>query len=118
MPTDEPDLEISCREVHDQLAGGHDLLLIDCREAEEHAVCSIPEARLLPMSELPARVDALRADFEAGGASRPVVVLCHHGMRSAQVAMWLRGQGLANAQSMAGGIDRWSEEIDPSVPRY
>jgi rhodanese-related sulfurtransferase len=46
------------------------------------------------------------------------VVHCHHGGRSLRVAHWLREQGFANAQSMAGGIDRWSQEIDPSVPRY
>ena len=48
----------------------------------------------------------------------PLVVFCHHGIRSLQVAGWLRSQGLEDAASMAGGIDRWSLEIDPTVPRY
>lgn len=48
----------------------------------------------------------------------PVAVHCHHGGRSLKVAVWLRNQGFAQAQSMAGGIDRWSLEIEPSVPRY
>ena len=48
----------------------------------------------------------------------PIVVLCHHGMRSLQVVGWLREQGVENCTSMAGGIDRWSLEIDPKVPRY
>lgn len=47
-----------------------------------------------------------------------VVFFCHHGMRSLDVANWLRAQGVAHAKSMAGGIDRWSAEIDPKVPRY
>jgi len=48
----------------------------------------------------------------------PIVVICHHGMRSLQVVNWLREQGINHCASMAGGIDRWSREIDPSVPRY
>ena len=55
-------------------------------------------------------LDALRND--------EIVVYCHHGVRSRQVAHWLRGQGFAQVKSLAGGIDRWSQEIDPTLPRY
>jgi adenylyltransferase/sulfurtransferase len=65
------------------------------------------------MSQLAARVAELEA-FR----TRPLVVHCHHGGRSLRVANWLREQGFSQAQSMAGGIDQWSLEIDPTVPRY
>jgi rhodanese-related sulfurtransferase len=54
----------------------------------------------------------------AAHRDRRIVVHCHHGGRSLRVANWLRGQGFEQAQSMAGGIDAWSTEIDPAVPRY
>ena len=105
--------EISCREVEALLAAAEDLLLVDCREPAEHAIAALPQAKLLPMSELPGRVSELEADRQ-----RKIVVLCHHGMRSAQVTAWLTDQGFESVSSMAGGIDRWSEEIDSSIPRY
>ncbi|MEN1678754.1 MAG: rhodanese-like domain-containing protein [Planctomycetota bacterium] len=108
-----PELEVSCQAVKQQLDADADLLLLDCREPDEHATAAVSAARLLPMGELPGRVEELRE-----WQDRPLVVMCHHGMRSAQVAMWLRGQGFTQAQSMAGGIDRWSLEIDPETPRY
>ena len=106
-------LEIACREVKQLLEDQAGFVLLDCREAEEYAIAAIDGAQLLPMSEIAERHAEL-ADKQADH----VVVYCHHGMRSAQVANWLRQQGFARAQSMAGGIDQWSLEIDPSVPRY
>jgi rhodanese-related sulfurtransferase len=108
-----PPLEVDCSSVHQQLESGSELLLLDCREADEHALVRIERAKLIPMSELMARVAELDAHRD-----RPIVVHCHHGGRSLQVAQWLRRQGFSQAQSMAGGIDRWAEEIDPSLPRY
>ncbi len=70
-------------------------------------------APLLPMGETPARVGELEPHRE-----RPILVYCHHGMHSAQVATWLRGQGFAQAQSVAGGIDRWAVEVEPGMVRY
>jgi rhodanese-related sulfurtransferase len=58
------------------------------------------------------------ASLQALDTGEPVICYCHHGMRSLDVAVWLRGQGVENAKSMAGGIERWSQEIDPTVPRY
>jgi rhodanese-related sulfurtransferase len=66
------------------------------------------------MNNVPAAISSLEAMADEG----TLVVFCHHGMRSANVVNWLRGQGIADCQSMAGGIDRWSLEIDPAVPRY
>jgi adenylyltransferase/sulfurtransferase len=107
-------LEISCQDVQTRLrAAGGDLLLLDCREPHEFNLVSIPEARLLPMSELPGRIGEL-----AEHRARHVVVHCHLGGRSLQVTLWLRQQGFPNVQSMAGGIDQWAVEIEPGMPRY
>ena len=96
----------------DQDAGvAADWQVVDVREPWEHALCSLAGSRLLPMQELPQRLHEL-------DPMRTTVVVCHHGVRSANVVNWLRGQGIAACQSMAGGIDQWSLEIDASVPRY
>ena len=109
----ESPIEIDCQAVSKKLQGGPDFVLLDCREADEYALVNIPGARLLPMSELATRVSELEALRNCD-----IAVHCHHGGRSLKVAHWLRGQGFANAQSMAGGIDAWAIEIDPSLPRY
>jgi rhodanese-related sulfurtransferase len=88
-------------------------LLLDCRTADEHQTASIAGSVLIPMQELPERVGELEAHRD-----RPVIVHCHHGMRSLRVTKWLRDQGFPQAQSMAGGIDAWSDQIDPAVPKY
>ncbi len=68
-------------------------------------------AKLIPLGSLAANGGALESAEE-------VVCYCHHGMRSLDAAAWLRSQGVEGAKSMAGGIERWSREVDPSVPRY
>lgn len=93
-------------------AAGH-LLLLDCRTPEEHATARIAGSVLIPMQELPDRIGELEAARQA-----TIIVHCHHGMRSLKVARWLRGQGFSRACSMQGGIEAWSIEIDPAVPRY
>jgi rhodanese-related sulfurtransferase len=112
MPAPLP-LETDCRELKARLDGGEDLLLLDCREPDEYQLVRIAGSTLIPMSELLARASELEPHRE-----RPLVVHCHHGGRSLQVAGWLRQQGFARAQSLSGGIDRWSLEIDPTLPRY
>lgn len=112
MPQELP-LEISCQEVRTRQQAGDDALLLDCREPEEYATAAIDCAQLLPMGEIPDRLSELEAY-----RNRPIAVHCHHGGRSLRVARWLREQGFSQAQSMAGGIDQWSQEIDSSVPRY
>jgi len=106
-------LEIDCRTVKQKLDANAGLLLIDCREADEHATASITGAVLLPMSEIADRLRELEPHRD-----RPIVIHCHHGVRSRRVTRWLREQGFTQAQNLTGGIDRWSQEIDPSVPRY
>ena len=105
--------EISCTTLQALRAAGDDLLLVDCREEDEHALVALPDSTLLPMSQLAGRVQEL-----AGNEQRRLVVYCHHGVRSQRVADWLRTQGFEQVQSLTGGIDHWAEEIDPTMVRY
>jgi rhodanese-related sulfurtransferase len=105
--------EISVAETKSLLDSEADFYFMDCREQNEWDYVMIEGAELLPMSEIQDRIDELEPQKE-----RHIVIHCHHGGRSLQVAQWLRQQGFAQAQSMAGGIDVWSQEIDDSKPRY
>ncbi len=105
------EIQISVKEVSERIARGDKLLLVDVREQWEYDLCRIPGAKLIPLGTIPANLNAF-LDAEE------VICYCHHGMRSLDAAAWLRQQGVENAKSMAGGIERWSVEIDPSVPRY
>ena len=93
---------------------GESLVLIDVREPEEFAITRIEGATLIPMRDIPASLQQL----EAKADETTLIVFCHHGVRSLNVAHWLREQGVPTCQSMAGGIDAWSVRVDPSVPRY
>ena len=104
-------VEITPVEVSELLKKGGGLQLIDVREPEEHAICRIEGATLIPMRTIPQRLGELDESAE-------IVVFCHHGVRSLSVVDWLRKQGIENCRSMAGGIDLWSLQVDPTVPRY
>jgi rhodanese-related sulfurtransferase len=104
-------LEISPQEAAEALARGRGVLLVDVREPWEHEICRIAGAKLIPMGTIPAHLQELDTDDQ-------VICYCHHGMRSMDVAVWLRGQGVRGARSLAGGIERWSAEMDLAVPRY
>ena len=106
-------LSLTVHELKQRLDQGEQLLLLDCRRPEEFALCRLDDAVLLPMQELPQRVSEIQA-----WSDRPVVVVCHHGIRSMRVAMWLRSAGFAQAQTLTGGMDAWSCQIDPRMPRY
>jgi rhodanese-related sulfurtransferase len=105
------ELEISVSELQKKRKAGESFLLIDVREPWEYEVCRIDGAELIPMRTIPAHLQRLDVD-------QAVICYCHHGQRSLDVAAWLRAQGVEQAQSLAGGIDRWSLEIDSGVPRY
>jgi rhodanese-related sulfurtransferase len=107
-----PQIEIDPGDVKARLDAGEKIRLLDVREPFEHQQARIDGAELIPMRSVPASLESLRA------GPHPLVVFCHHGIRSLQVVEWLRRQGLENCVSMAGGIDRWSREVDPAVPRY
>lgn len=107
-------LEISPQDVKRRLDAGEAMVLLDVREPSEYAICSIHGAQLLPMNTVPGRLP----DIQELAQNHPLVIYCHHGVRSLNVAQWLQRQGIENCQSMEGGIERWSLEIDPAVPRY
>ena len=104
--------EISPTDTARALADGS-IILLDCREPDEFAICHIEGAKLLPLGEWMSRFPEA---FPAKDAA--IVVHCHHGMRSLHATRWLRQQGHTNVRSMAGGIHAWSRDVDPSVPRY
>jgi rhodanese-related sulfurtransferase len=98
-----------------QAAQATPLLFLDVREPWEVALAAIDLAgattRSMPMREVPARIGEL-------DPAQPVLCFCHHGARSAQVVAFLERAGFASAYNLAGGIDAWSRDVDPGVPRY
>ena len=103
---------LSVAQVKAKLDRGEQFRLVDVREPNEHAAARIAGAELLPMSRAQEWVDTLSPDEE-------IVFFCHHGMRSAQVAnFFARQRAFPNVANMSGGIDAWSTQIDPGVPRY
>jgi rhodanese-related sulfurtransferase len=105
------DYEISATEAAALLSEGK-TRLIDVREPWEFEAARVEGSVLMPMGDVPAR-----AHQELDPDER-LVVICHHGMRSMNVTVWLRGQGFEQAQSLRGGIDAWSQEVDQKVARY
>lgn len=105
--------EISPAEAQQKVAAG-EAVLIDVREELEYQLCRIDGAELIPMNTIPQHLQRL----DGLADEKLLVVHCHHGMRSLNVVNWLRQQGVANCVSMAGGIDLWSTQVDPSVPKY
>ena len=85
--------------------------VVDVREPWEFDRAHLDDTTLIPMREIPGRIAELPADTD-------LVLLCHHGSRSAQVAAWLARNGFARVHNLAGGIDAWSRLVDPAVPRY
>lgn len=110
---EEAPMEVSCAEVHVKRQAGEEFLFLDCRETEEYEMVRIEGTQLIPMSELQQRVEELDPYRD-----NTIVVHCHLGGRSLQVATWLRQQGFTKASSMAGGIEQWASEIDTSLPKY
>jgi len=112
-----PEIEISVQAVAQLLKssadGSQPCLLIDCRETNEYEHCRIEGAKLMPMNEIPNRLDELQRH-----ADQPIIVHCHLGGRSLRVTELLRANGFPHAQNMTGGIEAWSQEIDDSVARY
>src|ERR1700680_785429 len=105
------DLEITPAEAKQRLDRGEGVCLVDVREPWEFEICRIKGAKLIPMGTIPANLQVLDTDDE-------VICYCHHGMRRLGAAAWLRRTAVVRAKSLAGGIDRWSAEIDQSGPRY
>jgi rhodanese-related sulfurtransferase len=104
-------IEITPREVNDLLARDDKVLFVDVREPWEYQTTHIEGSVLIPLGQIPSNLARLEN-------AEQLVLFCHHGIRSLDAAAWLRSQGVEGARSMTGGIERWSTEIDPSVPRY
>jgi|SRR6478672_3932774 len=107
-------LEISPAEAQALQKSGEPLFFIDVREPDEWKLARIEGASLVPMGMVPATLQDLENKADEGA----LIVYCHHGVRSLQVVAWLRDHGIPCCYSMAGGIDRWSREVDAIIPRY
>ena len=103
--------EITPEEVKTKLESGAELTLLDCREPWEYQAARIERAVNIPMGEIPSRLQELDPDH-------PTACLCHHGARSMHVAAFLMNNGFETVANISGGIDAWSRERDPGVPRY
>lgn len=86
-------------------------VLLDVREPAEYEICTIENSVLIPMGEITARIQELDEEDE-------IVCICHHGMRSMQVAMYLESQGFTNTVNLSGGIEAWACDVQPDMPRY
>jgi len=106
------DYEISVAELKSMRDAGQEFTMLDVREPWEFEVARIAGSKHIAMGDIPARFNQ-ELDPEDH-----IVVVCHHGVRSMNVTAWLRQQGFEKVQSLRGGIDRWSREIDSSVPLY
>ena len=108
-------MEVSPDELHMlmQRSGPRPFRLIDVREEDEFAICKLDWAELIPLSTL-----ADQAPVRLFDKDRPIVVYCHHGMRSSHAAMLLTQLGYENVYNLTGGIDAWADLIDPTMKRY
>ena len=112
-PDAEQSEEISPLQLQAMRQANEAMRLIDCREMDEWEYNRIEGARHVPMSQFPAAAQTLLSQ-----ADQPMVIYCHHGVRSLHVTRWLRHHGCARVFSLRGGIHQWSMEIDASVPIY
>ena len=111
-----PPLEIAPAELAARLTAAVDApVLLDVRQPEEHAYVRLEDSRLVPLPELAARLGELRS---ALAPETEIIAYCHHGVRSRHAALFLRAHGFPRARTLTGGIDAWTGEIDPTLPRY
>jgi rhodanese-related sulfurtransferase len=99
------------RALNRYLQQGNRPFLLDVREPQEYDICHIPNSVLIPMQQIPQRLHELNKKQE-------IVVICHHGMRSAQVGMFLEQNGFENIINLMGGVAAWAEDVDPQMSRY
>ncbi len=110
-----PVAQMTVEDLKQRLDRGEPLTLLDVREDDERAYCSIAAPGLhVPMGQVGECLEEIKKEMGTG----PLVVYCHHGMRSMRVAAWLGQQGVGPIFNLQGGIDAWSSRIDPSIRRY
>jgi adenylyltransferase/sulfurtransferase len=105
--------QISVRELSARLQRGEPTYLVDVRQPWEHDLVRLPDHVLVPLQELADRADEIQPP-----AGALVVTYCHHGVRSLNAVAILEQLGHTNVASLAGGIDAWSQLVDPGVARY
>jgi rhodanese-related sulfurtransferase len=105
--------EITPRELAKQIANGQAIRLIDVRQPAENQLARLADSLLIPLNELPTRAAEIAIE-----PATLTIVYCHHGIRSQSAAEYLLRLGHVNVRSLAGGIDAWSADVDPTVPRY
>ena len=98
-------------ELVTHLEQGASPVLLDVREPWEYAICHLPGTVLIPMRDLPARMNELNQQAE-------IVVICHHGVRSYHAARYLETLGFGDVINLSGGMAAWADEVDPAMPRY
>lgn len=103
--------QLSASDVSARLKQGEDLLLLDVREPSEINIAALAGTTHIPMNAIPMRAEELPKD-------KDIVVMCHHGMRSMQVALYLERLGFDKLYNLRGGIDAWSREVDSTIPLY
>jgi adenylyltransferase/sulfurtransferase len=103
--------EITLEDFNAIRDNGSEVVILDVREYHEHDICNIEESLLIPLGELPDRLDELNENDE-------IIVHCHHGGRSMRAVHFLQEQGFKNVKNLQGGIDAWAEKYDPDMPRY
>lgn len=106
--------EISAPDLAQRLPEG-ELQLVDVREPEEVAISHLPNFIHLPLSQYPDWADHILTHLDP---SRETIVMCHHGMRSAQMCQWLQRQGFERTKNLSGGIDAYARLVDSTIPRY
>ncbi|MDX1952166.1 MAG: rhodanese-like domain-containing protein [Verrucomicrobiota bacterium] len=104
---------VTATELAEMLASEKPPRLLDVRQIEEHQFAALPNSRLIPLHELESRVEELR-DW----INESIIVYCHHGIRSAHAIGFLQMAGFKELRNLSGGIDAWSIEVDPTLPRY
>ncbi len=104
-------MQITAEELKGKMDRKENFVLLDVREQTEWDICHIEGAKLIPLREVPTRFKELSPNEE-------MVVYCHHGGRSERAAGFLRQQGFSKVANLQGGIDAWSEDVDPAMPRY
>ncbi len=107
--------DITAKSLADKLASGQPPLVVDVREPWECEIARFAGALEIPMNTVPGRLDELRGRL---GPDTELAILCHSGVRSRHVAQFLEHHGIAGVLNVAGGIDAWSCDVDPSIPRY
>jgi len=108
---DSSDMEISVDEFNNLLSENKNVLILDVREPHEYDICKLNDSKLIPLGDLPSRINELDTADE-------IVVHCHHGSRSLQATRFLKHMGFKKVKNLAGGIDAWAEKYDASMPRY